>query len=218
MEIEKIEKEKTNSEIKDLNPLLAEKTNSEIEQKYMEIQKLISEFTKKGEFQKIVNLLTENTEIIQKYQEIEKEKEIEKLEKIKEIEGKIEEKIKEIQKLKAEIRDLEIEKKKIQGKTNSDIEQKYTEKSRIINREDHEYIYNNKKFNKAIDVIYNILEKYGVNQDTWKNFNIEHSISWRFFIEQVKVNKYPQKNNLIEIINMENISQFYDDVKRIEIL
>ncbi len=218
MEIEKIEKEKTNSEIKDLNPLLAEKTNSEIEQKYMEIQKLISEFTKKGEFQKIVNLLTENTEIIQKYQEIEKEKEIEKLEKIKEIEGKIEEKIKEIQKLKAEIRDLEIEKKKIQGKANSDIEQKYTEKSRIINREDHEYIYNNKKFNKAIDVIYNILEKYGVNQDTWKNFNIEHSISWRFFIEQVKVNKYPQKNNLIEIINMENISQFYDDVKRIEIL
>jgi hypothetical protein len=187
----------------------------EITQKYMEIQKKIMEYTKKGDFQGIVSLLSENSRIIQEYTEIQKKKEEEKLKKIEEIDRKIQEKITEIQKLKQEIRDLNIEKRKIQGYEKTE----KTENTRIINRENHEYIYEGIKFSKAIDVLYEVLYRnFVLDIDAWREFNKKHSISWNFFIQQVKAGKYPQKQNLLELINIEDLNQFYEEVRKIEIL
>jgi len=185
--------------------------NTELEKQYMEIQKKILDKTKKGDFQGIVDLL--KSDIIQKYTEYQKQKEEEKKQKLQQIEEQIQEKIKEIDILKQEIRDLKNEKKQIQGyNMNMD-----NTKTRIINRISHEYQYNMNKTNKAIDIIYMVLSEYGITKEAWDNFNHDHSISWNYFIEQVKQGKYPQKTNLQKLLNSDDLNTFYQKVKEITI-
>jgi len=190
--------------------------NTDIVKEYFEIQKEISDKTKKGDFQGIVNILKEKEEIIQKYQEIEKKKEEEKKQKIQEIENKIQERIKQIDLIKEEIRNLKTQKKEIQGNNTNNNNSNST---RIINREKHEYQYNMNKTNKAIDIIYMVLSEYGITKEAWQDFNKKHSISWNYFIEQVKQGKYPQKENLKELFNnnMDNLNTFYQKVKEISV-
>ena len=209
-------KEQNNTNIKENmeNKNIMENTeNTELEKQYMEIQKKILDKTKKGDFQGIVDLL--KSDIIQKYTEYQKQKEEEKKQKLQQIEEQIQEKIKEIDILKQEIRDLKNEKKQIQGyNMNMD-----NTKTRIINRISHEYQYNMNKTNKAIDIIYMVLSEYGITKEAWDNFNHDHSISWNYFIEQVKQGKYPQKENLKGLFNnnMDNLNTFYQKVKEITI-
>jgi len=186
-----------------------------IEKEYMDIQKQISDYTKKGLFSEIVNLLKQKEEIIQKYQEIEKKKEEEKKQKIQEIENKIQERIKEIDILKEEIRNLKTQKKEIQGYTDNNS----NNSNRIINRINHEYTWNSIKENKAIDIIFDILKEYNISKEAWDNFNHEHSISWHNFIELTQKGKFQQKDNLKELFNnnMDNLNQFYEHVKEITI-
>ena len=211
-----IEKEKEKNSIVEVKDTPQAADTQEITEKYLEIQKKIVEYTKAGKFSEIVSLLSENSKIIQEYEKIQAEKEKEKQEKIKEIDRKIQEKITEIQKLKSEIRDLQIEKRKIQGYEKTE----KTENTRIINRENHEYIYEGIKFSKAIDVLYEVLYRnFVLDIDAWREFNKKHSISWHFFILQVKAGKYPQKQNLQELINnIEDLNTFYEEVRKIEIL
>jgi len=187
---------------------------SNIEKEYQEIQKEISDKTKKGDFQGIVNLLSEKSEIIQKYTEYQKQKEQEKQEKLKEIENKIQEKIKEIDLLKEQIRDLKQKKKEIQGYTDNN-----NNSIRVINRENHEYSWNSIKTDKAINIIFEILKTYNITEEAWREFNKKHSISWHNFIELTQKGKYQQKNNLLELFsnNMDNLNQFYEHVKEITI-
>jgi hypothetical protein len=210
--------EKTNSDnmdIKENTENTEISVNTELEKQYMEIQKEISEKSKKGDFQGIVNLLKEKEEIIQKYQEIEKKKEEEKKQKLQEIENKIQDRIKQIDLIKEEIRNLKEEKKKIQG-YNMD---NSNSKTRIINREYHEYTWNSIKENKAIDIIFDILKEYNITENSWKEFNKKHSISWHYFIELTQKGKYQQKNNLLELFNnnMDNLNDFYKKVKEISV-
>ncbi|MGC8982050.1 MAG: hypothetical protein ACP5JU_03845, partial [Minisyncoccia bacterium] len=76
------------------------------------------------------------------------------------------------------------------------------------------------KFNKAIEVIYEVLYRnFVIDIDAWREFNKKHSISWNFFISQVKQGKYPQKQNLLELINnLDELNSFYEEVRKIEIL
>jgi hypothetical protein len=188
--------------------------NTDIEKEYMDIQKQISDLTKKGLFSEIVNLLKEKEEIIQKYMDIQKQKEEEKKQKIQEIENKIQEKIKEIDLLKSEIRDLKQKKKEIQGYTDNN----NNSKIRVVNRINHEYTWNSIKENKAIDIIFDILKEYNISKEAWQDFNKKHSISWNFFIQSVKSGKYPQKENLKELFqNIEDLNNFYEKVKEISI-
>jgi hypothetical protein len=188
--------------------------NTELEKQYMEIQKEISDKTKKGDFQGIVDLLKQKEEIILKYQEIEKKKEEEKKQELQQIEEQIQQKIKEIDLLKEQIRDLKQKKKEIQGNNNTD----NNNKIRIINRENHEYTWNSIKENKAIDIIFDILKEYNITENSWKEFNKKHSISWNFFIQSVKNNKYPQKKNLEQLFqNIQDINNFYEKVKEISV-
>jgi len=215
-----MKKEKENREIENKGNLentenIPNSDNMDIEKQYMDIQKEISDLTKKGNFQGIVNLLSEKSDIIEKYQQYQKQKEEEKREKITEIEKQIQNKITEIDILKEEIRNLKEEKKRIQG-YNTDNNNNST---RIINRISHKYTWNSINTDKAIDIIYMVLSEYGISENSWKEFNQIHSISWHDFIEKVKNNKYPQKNNLIELFNnnTDNLNQFYEHVKEITI-
>jgi FtsZ-binding cell division protein ZapB len=204
-----------NTENKDIGNSEIVYSDNMIEKEYQEIQKNISDLTKKGLFSEIVNLLKEKSDIIEKYQKIQQQKEREKREKIQEIENKIQEKIKQIDLIKEEIRELKEEKKQIQGYTDNNS----NSKTRIINRENHEYQYNMNKTNKAIDIIYMVLSEYGITKEAWDNFNHEHSISWHDFINRVKNNKYPQKKNLEQLFNnnIDYLNQFYEHVKEITI-
>ena len=206
-----IENTEINSEI----PNTEIQNNMDIVKEYFEIQKEISDKTKKGDFQGIVNLLKQKEEIIQKYTEIQKQKEEEKKQKLQEIENKIQNRITQIDLIKEEIRELKEEKKQIQG-YNTDNNNNST---RIINRISHKYTWNSINTDKAIDIIYMVLSEYGISENSWKEFNQIHSISWHDFIEKVKNNKYPQKNNLIELFNnnTDNLNQFYEHVKEITI-
>jgi len=188
---------------------------SDIEREYQKIQQETTEKSKKGLFSEIVNLLKEKSDIIEQYQKIQKQKEEEKKQKLQQIEEQIQQKIKEIDLIKEEIRNLKEEKKKIQG-YNMD---NSNSKTRIINRENHEYQYNMNKTNKAIDIIYMVLSEYGITKEAWDNFNHEHSISWHDFINRVKEGKYPQKKNLEQLFNnnMDYLNTFYEKVKEITI-
>jgi len=208
-------KEQNNTNIKENmeNKNIMENTeNTELEKQYMEIQKKILDKTKKGDFQGIVDLL--KSDIIQKYQEIEKKKEEEKKQKLQQIEDQIQQKIREIDILKSEIRDLKQKKKEIQGNNTNNNNSNST---RVVNRISHEYTWNNKTTNKAIDIIYMVLSEYGITKEAWDNFNHEHSISWNYFIEQVKQGKYPQKINLQKLLNSDDLNTFYQKVKEITI-
>jgi len=208
-------KEQNNTNIKENmeNKNIMENTeNTELEKQYMEIQKKILDKTKKGDFQGIVDLL--KSDIIQKYQEIEKKKEEEKKQKLQQIEDQIQQKIREIDILKSEIRDLKQKKKEIQGNNTNNNNSNST---RVVNRISHEYTWNNKTTNKAIDIIYMVLSEYGITKEAWDNFNHEHSISWNYFIEQVKQGKYPQKTNLQKLLNSDDLNTFYQKVKEITI-
>ena len=188
--------------------------NTDIEKEYFNIQKEITEKSKKGDFQGIVNLLKENSDIIEKYQQYQKQKEEEKKQKLQQIEDQIQQKIREIDILKSEIRDLKQKKKEIQGNNTNNNNSNST---RVVNRISHEYTWNNKTTNKAIDIIYMVLSEYGITKEAWDNFNHEHSISWNYFIEQVKQGKYPQKINLQKLLNSDDLNTFYQKVKEITI-
>jgi len=187
--------------------------NMDIEKIYTEIQQEITKLTKKGDFIGITNLLKEKSDIIEKYQQYQKQKEQEKQEKLKEIENKIQEKIKEIDLIKEEIRNLKEEEKRIKGynmdNNNNSI--------RVINREKHEYSWNSVKTDKAINIIFEILKTYNITKEAWDNFNHVHSISWHDFINRVKEGKYPQKTNLQKLLNIDDLNQFYQKVKEITI-
>jgi len=207
-----IENTEINSEI----PNTEIQNNMDIVKEYFEIQKEISDKTKKGDFQGIVNLLKQKEEIIQKYTEIQKQKEEEKKQKLQEIENKIQNRITQIDLIKEEIRELKEEKKQIQG-YNTD--NNSNSKTRVVNRISHEYTWNNKTTNKAIDIIYMVLSEYGISENSWKEFNKIHSISWHNFIELTQKGKYQQKDNLKELFNnnMDNLNTFYQKVKEITI-
>jgi len=202
-----------NTENKDIGN--SEIVYSDIEKTYTEIQQEITKLTKKGDFIGITNLLKEKSDIIEKYQQYQKQKEEEKKQKLQELDQKIQEKISLIDQIKEEIRNLKEEKKKIQG-YNMNMDNSNS-KTRIINRISHEYQYNMNKTNKAIDIIYTILQEYNISKEAWNNFNHDHSISWNYFIEQVKKGKYPQKTNLQKLLNSDNLNTFYQKVKEITI-
>jgi len=214
-----MKKEKENREIENKGNLentenIPNSDNMDIEKQYMDIQKEISDLTKKGNFQGIVNLLSEKSDIIEKYQQYQKQKEEEKREKITEIEKQIQNKITEIDILKEEIRNLKEEKKRIQGNTDNS-----NNSNRIINRISHEYTWNSIKESKAIDIIFDILKEFDITENSWKEFNKIHSISWHNFIELTQKGKFQQKDNLKELFNnnMDNLNTFYQKVKEITI-
>jgi hypothetical protein len=196
-----------------VNSVNTENKENTDEKTYTEIQQEITKLTKKGDFIGITNLLKEKSEIIQKYTEYQKQKEEEKKQKLQELDQKIQEKISLIDQIKEEIRNLKEEKKKIQG-YNMD---NSNSKTRIINREKHEYSWNSVKTDKAINIIFEILKEYNISKEAWDNFNHEHSISWNFFIQSVKENKYPQKTNLQKLLNIDDLNTFYQKVKEITI-